>query len=769
MGNTTGLFAVCLCWGLLSPASAQQQSAQQALRQPPAQLARPTHRLMIEQADELVLAGEVDEAIALLEKLLDEARDRLVAVPNQQACSTLRTQRFVPLSAWIGQRTSQILSQFPDSATKYREHKREQAEVALQELGATKDVVRLQRVIDRFVATEIGTQFQLLLCDLYLENGWGVAATQVANRIAPQARVHLPAPDDLPSSVASAVASDGARASGTLYAPYAWHLFPQSAGPPSHEADPSGKQLLATAKRLLIAAAMEPEALDLTATRAWVESLLLSLEASQQPDLQRLVQQSLTWSPLLPTDPAVANVADAASPRAVRSFGSWPAWSRPLEKYAASADRRAASRPRVGESERATLPYFPVVRDGRVYVNEMTRIVAYDLETGQPWPAGTSQLALFDSQIAPAAFIPLGYPLIGAPRGTLEIAENCLYAKLGSPITGRLSAEASSQVGSSSYLVGLDLSKQGKLLPGFPLHLSAPNFVNAEFEGGPLVWGELLLVAIAERDNVGLRRSIAAFHRYTGELIWKSSALADGTIPGAERANLISHQRLTMAGGRLYYNTNLGAIACLDPLTGATEWLVQYASPPNNSDYPKPDRYRYRDVTPCLVTAGLVVCAPQDAPEIFALDAFTGELVWSTDDYQVADAIHLLGTHADNLLVSGDRLIWLNKYTGRVEAQFPGATTPLPLGALPSPRGLGRGAIAGDSVYFPTAGEMFVFPASLPKSLANLDSPPIGQRFRIQPSGMDGVNVVFAEDTLLVASPSRLMAFRRPATLEPRR
>ncbi len=756
-GRATGLFAILLFCGFISPVQAQPGVNQQALRQPPAQLALPAQRLMMEQSDELVLAGEIDEAISLLDKLLDEARDRLVAVPYQQACSTIKTQRFVPVAEWIVQRTVQLLRRFPDAAATYHDRKREQAEVALQELRSAKDPVSAKRVIDRFVTSDIGSQFQFLLCDLYLENGWGVAATQVADRISPQTRISLSERGDKSGRVPNA-GSGELEPVATLFAPYAWQqthwdrlLLEQAGGEPE-------SQIAEVAKRMLVAAAMNPRELDLAATQNWIEEISQRLSPSKQADLQLLIKQSQAWPPWVDADTSFGVAANTTLETPL-SYVTWPTWSQALEKYAASADRRAASKPRVGESERATLPYFPVVSNGRVFVNEMTRIVAYDLQTGRPWPVGNTLTPLYDSQVSPAAFIPLGYPLIGTPRGTLEIAENCLYAKLGSPITGRVNTAASSQVGSSSYLVGLDLKTQGKLLPGFPLHLDAPNFINAEFEGAPLVWGELLLVAIAERDNVGIRRSLAAFHRYTGELMWKSATLADGAIPGGERANLISNQLLTLAGGRIYYNTNLGAIVCVDPLTGATEWLVQYASPRINLEFPKPDRYRYRDLTPCLVTAGLVICAPQDAPEIFALDALTGELVWSTDDFQVADAIHILGTHADSLLVSGDRLIWLNKYTGKVEGRFPGSTTPLPFGALPSPRGLGRGAIAGNSVYFPTAGEMFVFPASLSKNSDRLSAPPITQRFRIEPGGMDGVNVMFAGDTLLVASPSRLMAF----------
>ncbi len=736
--------------------------AQPTISQPPPLLASPAQRLMMEQADELAQAAEVDEAFDLLEKLLDEAETHLVAVPYQQTSATLTTQRYIPLTLWIGERTAQLLKSHPEAAQRYQDRNREQAVTALSELQLSKDTVSAARIARRYAATELGPQFQLLVCDLELEQGWGIAASQIAHRISSLTRIPLPAKTDRSTASPSFAAS--------LYAPYAWQqasaekrsaeqaeLWIATIGQPAWQSDPHIAQVV---RRLVLAAAMNPGQLDLVATRAWARRIAADLSAEQRQGLLQFVAETEAWHSLKEEKIASAFATSRdVDLEEFRSYAVWPAWSQQLERYSASADRRAASKPRVAESERAILPYFPVVHDGKVFLNELTRVVAYDLQTGKSWPGGPVALPLFDSQISASAFIPLGYPLIGTPRACVEVSDNCLYARLGSPITGRVNAVASRKDSSSSYLIGLDLRKQGSMLPGFPLHLTTPDFSNAEFEGPPVAWGEMLLVAIAERDNVGLRRSVAAFHRFTGELVWKSGALADGAIAGAERANLISSQLLTLAGGRLFYNTNLGSIVCLDPMTGAIEWLVKYASRSESSEFPKPDRFRYRDLTPCLLSAGLVFCAPQDTPEIFALDILSGDLVWSTDDAEAADAIHLLGTHGETLIASGDRLLWLNQKTGRLTGSFPGATTPLPVGALPSPRGLGRGCIRGDSVYFPTSGEMFVFPASWANSDAREHVPPIKGRFHVEPSAMDGVNVLFAGDTLLVTSPSRLMAF----------
>jgi hypothetical protein len=771
MQKASAIMLVGLFTGVVwaqEPVASQPQDRSSRLaasRVAASQIALPAQRLLMEQVEELAQTGQVEEALRLLEKLFDDAEDRLVPAPRTQAAATLQTQRFIPLARWTSATAAILLRNFPAAAEKFRLEKRDQAQAALLGHKTDKDIISTQRSVQRYLASEVGGPLALLLCDLYLEQGWGIAAVEAAGQISGITQVGLTGePHSLTVSPATV---------GSLSAPYAWAQLTDEERAAwldeweqqvnTVEGSAAVQQAVEALRRVLFAAAMNPEELDLEATRQWAQALAGRLPSAQADAVVSLVHEIGQWGEL----PSRSSGVDAFfNPNSVTSIGYtdlgdalWPTWSHSLERYSASSDRTAASRPRVGEMERGALSYFPAIDGKRVFVNEMTQITAYDLESGKRWPDLPMPLPLFDSQISPAAFLPLGYPLIGTPRGTLEIAGDCLYARMGSPVTGKLTPRLPSEQKSSGYIVGLDLSKQGRMLPGFPLHLVASEFLNGEFDGPPVVWGDRLLLPVAERDNVGVRRSVAAFDRITGELLWKSKVLATGTIPGSEGANVISHQMLTIAGGRLYYNTNMGAIACLDPLTGTTQWLVLYASSEQALYFSKPNRFKYRALTPCLVSGGLLYCAPQDTPEIFALDVTTGALAWSTDDWQVADSVHILGVHKDCLLVSGDRLVWLDKRTGGVRGRFPASTTPGLINALPSPRGLGRGAIAGESVFWPTAGEIFVFPACLARGDGEVDAPPIRRRVRLDSRGAEGGNLLFYGPWLFVTSPSRLMAF----------
>ncbi len=161
-----------------------------------------------------------------------------------------------------------------------------------------------------------------------------------------------------------------------------------------------------------------------------------------------------------------------------------------------------------------------------------------------------------------------------------------------------------------------------------------------------------------------------------------------------------------------------------------------------------------------MVAGGKVFCMPQDCGELFALNATDGRLLWSTDDSLVADAIHLLGIVGDNLIVSGDRLVWLDCNNGSLLGRFPASTTPGMAHALPSPRGLGRGAIVQQEVVWPTAAEVFFFDGQLPRSADTIDAPPIKRRFHVGSRGSAGGNLCIAENYLIFSGSTRIMAFK---------
>lgn len=720
----------------------------------PPQVAEPRQLLLMEQAQELISAGEYIEAAKHLEKLFDQGRGRIVIEGNLQKAGTLATQRFVPLRDWAQYQRQSLVQVDPAFRAEYEARDSEAAEVAFRALEESKSATGVQLAAKRFHASSAGVKINLLWADICIERGWSVAALQAVQRAFPVLRCE--------------VGEQGGTVPGWLVwaklqsteEKEAYFSLLEQKVESVREAGGRKLRLGEGLKRIVVLASQGSSVLDRETLISWASAVAENLlDESEQAEFRKLRSKSQAWVVPEP-EPCWTTFAGDDSRNTIGSARlnptQWPTWSKTLELYMASTDRTAASKPRMAESERGVLPYFPVVHNDIVFVNQMTKITAYDLKTGRAWPETIPATPLYDRQIQPSAFVPLNYPLIGVPRGTLAVTDNCLYARMGDDaVTGWANGEVGPDGGSLSCLVGLDLDRQGSQLRGFPLRLVPPEFKGFEFEGAPCIWGDWLLVAIVDRDNVGLRREVAAFDRFSGQLQWRSGTLATGTVEGSDQANLISHQLLTVAGGRIYCSTNLGSVVCLDPLTGETQWHVQYARATKRlQTYPSADRFRYRDLTPCLVSGGLVYCAPQDCPEIFALDATTGDLVWSSG-LNLSDANQLLGVFEDRLIVSGDRITWLDRRSGKICARFPGSSTPGSTNALPSPRGLGRGVISDGRVYWPTAEEIFVFPAAIESG----GVVPILERISIGSRGREGGNMVVSEGWLLYLTPNRLMAF----------
>src|SRR5205807_2315337 len=99
-----------------------------------------------------------------------------------------------------------------------------------------------------------------------------------------------------------------------------------------------------------------------------------------------------------------------------------------------------------------------------------------------------------------------------------------------------------------------------------------------------------------------------------------------------------------------------------------------------------------------------------------ALEAATGQLAWAMPPGASDDAMHLMGVAEDILLAGGDHLYWIDAHTGRLMTQFPRGSLGGADAAAPSSRGLGRGVLAGNHVWWPTRESIFVFDARLTAS-----------------------------------------------------
>lgn len=764
-----GIALLIVCAGSSSPLAAQERPLGAAAAGATAQ-----ERLLMEQIDQLAAAGQTSEAIGNLERLVDNAEGRLIELGPVQRAATLTHQLHAPIAHWAQRRLVAWSDQAPEKLLNLKRAQQELVLESSRRAKASLDWREMQKMVDRYALAPESISARLVLCDLYLDRGWTVAARQALT--APGLSLRVPAQLGEVSDVETV---------GALPWPTAWpHMrklaqraqwLDQSKAALQTTPTQSRDQLAAeVTSRLVSIAAFDCPESEFADTCDWALAMAERLPADESGRVAAKVAEARTWfnerqsQHVQQWNGNWLTFAGDASRSGVAGGNlaaiSWPAWTNQVERLTSGTDRNPVSKPPVAEKPLGLVSYHPVVHRGQVFVNELTSIAAFDLNDGRSWPPMDPALPVFDSGMTAANYIPFGYALMGSPRGTLTIDRDTLYARMGPPVTGWYGRAPAGSDSSLSYLIALDLNRQGSMRLGFPVRLSSAQFPGTEFEGSPLVVEEQLITAIGTRDNVNLRRSVVSLDKKTGAMRWRSPTLASGTVSGSEQASLIAHQLVSASGGRVYVNTNLGAIACLDQSTGQIVWLARYRRSPPSVDqpYPHQDRFRYRDLSPCMVTGTQVICAPQDCPEIFSLDGTTGDLLWSTDAERVDEATQILGASGESIIVAGDRIFWLERSSGRVLAAFPAGSTSDANGSLPAPRGYGRGIVGADQVYWPTQNEIFVFDADQAESAVGA-TPAIRQRMRLDVHGAEGGNLVLFKDGLVIAGASRLFVFRHAA------
>lgn len=354
----------------------------------------------------------------------------------------------------------------------------------------------------------------------------------------------------------------------------------------------------------------------------------------------------------------------------------------------------------------------------------------------------------------------------GVPRFTIQLTDHQLWAKVYRPIVASdaASGESRRMGADQAYVVGLDLSAEGRLLRRWEPSQSE---WGAEWtlDGTPVVQGRRMYCSLRRQDAVRSQSHVLCMDLDSGEIVWRTF-VSSAESPRSRKGYEFGHHLLTLQHGVLYFNSNLGAIAAIRADEGKILWLCRYP----RSDYTvgdpdRADRFLYRDLNPCLVHAGAVLAAPSDCDRIFSLDAATGDLLWSTDGERATDAVHLLGVAQDHLIVSGDYLYWFDVHTGRCLAQFPEPRKEAPGFPLPQPRGFGRGLLVNDEVWFPTRETLLVFPQSPPANPKDAAAPlgfvvpPVHREISLVDRGASGGNLIAGRRMLLIAGARKLYAF----------
>jgi outer membrane protein assembly factor BamB len=661
----------------------------------------------LERARALVENRRWDEAVETLRQVSEQSGDRVVAVTPGY---------YVRLRDYCHRRLSALP---PEALAVYREQVDAQARQWLEEGTARRDDARLRAVVDQFFCSSYADEALLRLGESALAKAdygaargyWERLVDMPPAAVVEDEYVALRNDPKLPADLAA------------LLDRYYVHL----PGSPSYDlkdrkriVDPDLLRLgAALRERGVIGARLAYPRPDVSPTDIFARLILASIFegsrnfaegglrdfAAAYPDargrlggrevnyvegLTALLAESRTWSrdprsddwPTFAGNPARNGAA--ADPIALGHV----AWV--YDKLAQVEGHEQRPR-RVADDRLFPLSFHPIVVGNQVYVHDGRAIHALALDTGAPlWVydkieriEGTG----FNDRFAGTR------PVIGVPRYTLTAHRRRLLARTGDPVTS-----SNGEMGRNgiSQIICLDLDREGSVV-----WRTMPPEERSSFEGTPLADDERVYVAV-RKGGVRPQIHVACYDLdggSEGRLLWRRM-VCSAESPGQGQMDEITHTLLTLVGDAVYVNTNLGAVAALDKYSGAIRWVATYPRALANDVNVKNLQF-HRDLNPCVFDRGTIYVAPSDSKHILAYESAGGQLWWQSD---LGDsAVQLLGVVDDHLMASGDNLLWMNILRdGFVERAFP----------RESPKGFGRGVLAGRQIFWPTRKEIFMFDVS---------------------------------------------------------
>ena len=720
----------------------------------------------LKQSEGFLAISRWDSAIDLYQRVMQEHGSQLIPVQLEGDREGEPYQGYVSVREYSQRQIVSWSDQYLPALQVYRRRVDREAKYLYEQGVERRDTKRLEQVVNQFFASSFGDDALDALAEIALERGDYTAARGYWRRISPVLLTLTSHP-----FTAAMSASDGSQNYLTALSDWLDASSPDSNHCVAYP--DTDRQLAVLFARLVVVSVMERSLerarveLDLFGHR-WPDAsgIFAGQLVNLRKALESLYQESLSW-PAPRRDIGWWTFAGNAARNgmAERDLDIVPRviWTRqigpPRFTRRLASDRGSGNVRRWGRQAQAYFPYFPVAIDNLVLVRDEDFVWAFDVTTGRAAFPTTSQNVddAAYGRINEIAYIPrppvaLGSQHWSLPQFSLTVFHGNLFGRLGSAMS-MVSGdhEFASERDDVSFVVALDLDKQGKLI-GNLVRGEEPGF---QFEGSPLVDDRFVYLVSRREDAVRTRSYVSAYDWETGRRRWRTSAVS-AERPGQGVVQDAAGRLLSMQHGRILFNTNQGVVCALDARRGNVLWSTRYPRIVRGS-YDDPDVHLLRGMNPCLIHRDLVIVAPWDCRQVFALDAMTGQFVWeSTTPHDVQ---HLLGVRGDKLLASGDSLWWLDVHTGRVLCRFP------PLGNAgltrsgPSPRGAGRGLLTKNTVWWPTRHGIFLFDLHTQRHIDTIWFTP-----ELAAAGVSGGNLVMSQGHLIVATADRLIAFNESGT-----
>lgn len=657
--------------------------------------------------------GQWAEALDLYDRVVREFSGTVALVPPDEGAPPVQSasQLYVDVREECNRRLAALP---PEALALYRRRVDAQAERLYREAKSTQDPEPLRRITEEMFASSWTDDALLALGDWAFRTGRFGEAISHYRRLVP--------------------AGDGSRGPTVV---------------PDPELDPAAVEARIVLSLIARSDESAPQALtDFAARYPEAKGLI----AGRSGLLKDSLAAALKMDKLSQGDPSLGQWSTfAGSPSR-----SWVAphpidvgslqWRAKLEPVSPSRPAGALGRPMQVSPLRPDrgLAYHPIIIGEQVVLCDANRLFAFNLND-RPGDAAASESdaeakVAWSQSINPNAEARAARPIFGVPRFTVTGQGDRIFARLG-PLGTRMG---------TSFLVAVQNNRDvdGKLIwrrASSEITLpqrqggGAGRFV--AFEGTPVADDRSVYVGLTEPTNM-TALYVACLDARTGSTRWVrflGEATPELNVnPGMVFNDDTGNRLLTLEGGTLYYQTNLGVLAALEAETGAIRWLAAYPHREGRGGVAVAER----ELNPAVAASGLVMVAPSDSTGVMAFDAATGRLRWRNE--AIADVSHVLGVSHNRLVVTGSHVYFLDVETGRTTGYWPQGAAGYP--------GYGRGILAGDFVYWPTRTEIHVIDVTT-ELRSDRGSIALQQAFGISGGNLalgDGYLVVAQEDGLVV-------------------
>ena len=314
-------------------------------------------------------------------------------------------------------------------------------------------------------------------------------------------------------------------------------------------------------------------------------------------------------------------------------------------------------------------------------------------------------------------------------------------------------------------IIGIDLSRGARLLPGFPIEPPEDKF---EFVGFPQRDQSGLMVTLRERDSQTNRNRLWLAHyrlpatKPNGRLKpnWMTP-MGDVTTANGRAWTDAAMPTFVVRAGTAYCQSQLGTLQAVDLSTGRVQWLIRYPRQEVRGSL-LAGRYATTPSIPLMV-GGNVIFAPMDSHRVISVDQTSGILNWSQT---VVGVHHPLGRSNGLVVLDGQRTVWLDEKSGRVRG----------MARQQGPR-TGHGFLAADAILTSRKNEIKFLrlpnPQTLPESESSYSfAEPMGLRdVNLLGRRVLGGNLLVSGQTLLIVNETGIFAYnstgeppRRPRT-----